>query len=240
MVHAETPRVLEYVQAGDRTGLEAYFNGFFHRMKAAGAELAVIPSVTSHFCIEELRASAPLPLAVIFEPVIQEVARRSIRRVAIFGTRFVIRSRLYGFVPELDLSSRVPMRSTSSTTPICVSRWMARERRNSIMPCASWPCTSSRGSGSTPSSLGERTCRCCSTRTIPISQRSTARHCTLEPSSRRFCRLQLANKPRSLGSERPQYRANELPPRFCTAKTDPASTKHPNTRKKSNQQEQFQ
>jgi aspartate racemase len=102
MVHAETPRVLEYVQAGDRTGLEAYFNGFFHRMKAAGADLAVIPSVTSHFCIEELRASAPLPLAVIFEPVIQEVARRSIRRVAIFGTRFVIRSRMYGFVPELD------------------------------------------------------------------------------------------------------------------------------------------
>jgi aspartate racemase len=102
MVHAETPRVLEYVQAGDRAGLEAYFNGFFHRMKAAGAELAVIPSVTSHFSIQELRASAPLPLAVIFEPVVQEVARRSIRRVAVFGTRFVIRSRLYGFVPGLD------------------------------------------------------------------------------------------------------------------------------------------
>ena len=102
MVHAETPRVLEYVQAGDRDGLAAYLNGFFIRMKAAGAEMAVIPSVTTHYSVKELAAISPLPLIELFEPVRREVARRAIRRVAVFGTRFVIESEMYGFVPELE------------------------------------------------------------------------------------------------------------------------------------------
>ena len=102
MVHAETPRVLAYVGAGDRAGLEGYFNGFFARMKAAGAELVAIPSVTSHYCVRELLGSSPLPIAVLFNPVAAEAARRGIRRVAVFGTRFVIQSGLYGMVPGLE------------------------------------------------------------------------------------------------------------------------------------------
>lgn len=101
MVHAEVPRVVSYVQANDRAGLEAYLNGFFKRMKAAGADVAAIPSVTCHFCYKELATSAPLPLIVLFDPIAEEAARRSIKRVAIFGTQFVIESELYGAVPGL-------------------------------------------------------------------------------------------------------------------------------------------
>ena len=108
MVHAETPRVLAYVGAGDRAGLEAYFNGFFARMKAAGAELVAIPSVTSHYAIRELQESSPLPIAVLFDPVASEAAQRGIRRVAVFGTRFVIQSRLYGMVPGLEYVEPAP------------------------------------------------------------------------------------------------------------------------------------
>ena len=101
MIHAETPRVVSYVQANDRTGFETYLNGFFARMKAAGAELAAIPSVTGHLCYKELASSAPLPLIVLFDEIPEEAARRSIKRVAVFGTRFVIESELYGAVPGL-------------------------------------------------------------------------------------------------------------------------------------------
>ncbi len=102
MVHAETPRVMAYVQNNDRQGLEAYFNPLLRRMRAAGAELVVIPSVTCHFCMQELAASSPLPLAAIFDPIAAEANLRSIRRVAIFGTRFVVESNLFGQVPCLD------------------------------------------------------------------------------------------------------------------------------------------
>jgi aspartate racemase len=102
MVHAETRRVLEYVQAGDRDGLAGYVNGFLERMKAAGAESAAIPSVTTHFGVRELVRIASIPVIDMFTSVAEEASRRSVRRVAVFGTRFVIQSDMYGFVPGLE------------------------------------------------------------------------------------------------------------------------------------------
>lgn len=98
IVHAETSRVFEYVQANDRDGLAEYLNGYIRRMKAAGAEVAAIPAVTPHFCVRELIASSPLPVCNIFEPLARELAARATRRVSVFGTRFVMESALFGEV----------------------------------------------------------------------------------------------------------------------------------------------
>jgi aspartate racemase len=96
MAHAQTSRVFEYVDAGDREGLGAYLNGFIVRLQAAGAEFAVIPAATPHYCIRELVVISPLPVLSIFEPLNREIAARAIRRVSVFGTRQVMRSSLYG------------------------------------------------------------------------------------------------------------------------------------------------
>jgi len=98
IVHAETSRVFDYVQANDRDGLAEYLNGYIRRMKAAGAEVAAIPAVTPHFCARELMASSPLPVCNIFEPLARELAARATRRVSVFGTRFVMESALFGAV----------------------------------------------------------------------------------------------------------------------------------------------
>jgi aspartate racemase len=103
MVHAETSRVFAYVQAGDREGLTSYLTGFIHRLKAAGAEFAVIPAVTPHFCIRHLLATSPLPLFNIFDPLTKELAARSSKRVAVFGTRFVMDSGLFGMISEVEI-----------------------------------------------------------------------------------------------------------------------------------------
>ncbi len=108
MVHAETPRVFEYVQAGNRHGLAAYLAEFVARMKAAGAEYAVIPSVTTHFAMRELGLVAPLPVLDIFTPLAEEIARRRIRRLAVFGTRFVMESEMYGFVRGAEFVRALP------------------------------------------------------------------------------------------------------------------------------------
>jgi aspartate racemase len=47
-------------------------------------------------------------MAVLFDPLIREVSRRGIKRVAVFGTRFVIESDLYGFVPALHYVHPLP------------------------------------------------------------------------------------------------------------------------------------
>lgn len=103
ITNANTPRVFAFVEAKDRAGLAAYLNGFIRRMQAAGAEFAVIPAVTPHYVIEELVAAPVLPIVSIFDPLLQELARRAIRRVAIFGTRFVIESDFFGALAGVEI-----------------------------------------------------------------------------------------------------------------------------------------
>jgi aspartate racemase len=103
VVHAETSRVFEHVQAGDRTGLAEYLAGYIRRLKAAGADIAAIPAVTPHFCIRELIAISPLPIVDIFEPLAKELLARTVRRVAVFGTRFVMESSLFGQMSNVEI-----------------------------------------------------------------------------------------------------------------------------------------
>ena len=96
IVHAEISRGFAYMEANDRDGLAEYLVGYIRRMEAAGAEVAVVPAVTPHFCIHELVARSPLPILSIFDPLRRELAARNIRRIAVFGTRFVIQSAMFG------------------------------------------------------------------------------------------------------------------------------------------------
>jgi len=94
--------VFEYAEIKDPNSLAEYLNGYIRRMKAAGAEMAVIPAVTPHYCLKELRAISPLPVLSIFDPVARELEHRGARRVALFGTRFVIASKLFGAVEGVE------------------------------------------------------------------------------------------------------------------------------------------
>jgi aspartate racemase len=102
MVHAEPPRVMDFLRASDREGMARYLARFILRMEDAGAEFAVVPAVTPHYCIRELIAISPLPLLNVFEPLEQELAARALKRIAVLGTRFVIESDLFGEVPSVE------------------------------------------------------------------------------------------------------------------------------------------
>ncbi|MGD0569805.1 MAG: aspartate/glutamate racemase family protein [Candidatus Sulfotelmatobacter sp.] len=103
IVHAETSRVFGHVQTDDRDGLAEYLNGFIRRLISAGAEMVAIPAVTPHFCIRQLVAISPLPVLDIFQPLVRELAAQRIQRVAVFGTRYVIESEIFGAVTEVDI-----------------------------------------------------------------------------------------------------------------------------------------
>jgi aspartate racemase len=108
IAHAEIDRVLEFVRADDRNGLAGYLVGFIDRLKAAGAEFAAIPAVTPHFCVKELVESATLPILNIFEPLVREIESRKVKRVAVFGTRSVICSKLFGQVSNVEFCEPMP------------------------------------------------------------------------------------------------------------------------------------
>ena len=108
MVHAETPAVFEYIRNNDRNGLARYLNGFIQRLEAAGAEMIAIPAVTPHFCVQQLAEISALPLLNIFDPLIEELSARSVKRAAVFGTRFVMDSKLFGMVPSVEIVPSKP------------------------------------------------------------------------------------------------------------------------------------
>lgn len=103
MVNADMPTGLGYVQAGDLKGLAAYLAGLIDRMRAAGAELAAIPAVTPHICLDELMAITPLPLIDIVAPLAEYLRAQGVRRAALFGTRFTIESAMFGRLAGIDL-----------------------------------------------------------------------------------------------------------------------------------------
>jgi aspartate racemase len=103
IVHADMNRVLGDVERGDRAGLAAYFAGLIERLAHGGAELAAISAITPHICIRELQKISVLPLVNIIEAVGTEIRSRGYKRVALFGTRFVVESRMFGMLDGVEV-----------------------------------------------------------------------------------------------------------------------------------------
>lgn len=103
LIHADLERVLGDVQRGNRVGLAEYFARLIDRLARGGAEVAAISSITPHICIRELEKISALPLVNIIEESAREIRARGHRRVALFGTRFVVESRMYGMLDGIEV-----------------------------------------------------------------------------------------------------------------------------------------
>src|SRR5450432_3578782 len=103
IIHADMNRVRGHVEREDRAGLADYFARLIKRLADGGAELAAISAVTPHICIRELEKISVLPLVNILEEIAAEIRSRGYRRVALFGTRFVVESRMFGMLEGVDV-----------------------------------------------------------------------------------------------------------------------------------------
>jgi aspartate racemase len=103
IVHADMQTVLSRVERGDRVGLAEYFARLIERLARGGAELAAISAIAPHICIRELEKISALPLVNIVAEVRAEVHARGYRRVALFGTKFVVESRMFGMLDGIDV-----------------------------------------------------------------------------------------------------------------------------------------
>jgi len=103
IVHADMDLVRGDVERGDRVGLAAYLARLIERLARGGADVAAISAVTPHICIRELEKISPLPLVNIIEAVGGEIRSRGYQRVALFGTRFVVESRMFGMLEGVEV-----------------------------------------------------------------------------------------------------------------------------------------
>lgn len=103
IAHADVDRGQGFVREGRIDALAAYLAGFIDRLGAAGAEAAVLPAVTPHICIAELRPRIRLPLIDIVEATAKELQARNVGRVALFGTIFTMQGSLWGQLTGVEI-----------------------------------------------------------------------------------------------------------------------------------------
>jgi aspartate racemase len=103
IVHADVNRVLRDAAAGDTPRLAAYLAELLQRLSSAGARIVAIPAVTAHICMAELVELSPIPLVSLPAAILREIQIRQLKRVALFGTRFTMETRMFGQLPGVEV-----------------------------------------------------------------------------------------------------------------------------------------
>jgi aspartate racemase len=103
IAHADVSRVMAAAGAQDFGGLAAYLAGLIRDMKAGGAEMTAIVALTPHICVPQLTPISPLPLIDMVSEVAHEIRARGLKRVAMFGTRFTIETRMFSRLDGIDV-----------------------------------------------------------------------------------------------------------------------------------------
>jgi aspartate racemase len=96
IAHADVDHGRPLAEAGKLDELARYLNGFIDATAAGGAELAAIVAVTPHICSAQLLPLLRIPLIDMVATVAEEIRARGLKRVALFGTRSTVQSRMFG------------------------------------------------------------------------------------------------------------------------------------------------
>lgn len=109
-------KLLALAGADEREALADYLVAELERLALAGATLGLMASNTPHLVFDEVRARSPIPLVSIVEAAAARAAELGLKRLALFGTRFTMRSGVY---PEVfsrrDLEIVLPSEAEMET-----------------------------------------------------------------------------------------------------------------------------
>lgn len=79
-------------ESGHHREYVAKLMGGIQSLHRAGADFALIASNTPHIFFDELKSKSPIPLLSIVEATCDAVAKRGLKRVGLFGTRFTMQA----------------------------------------------------------------------------------------------------------------------------------------------------
>ncbi len=96
IAHADVDRGRPLAEANKLDELARYLAGFIDSTIAGGAEMAAIVAVTPHICTAQLLPLLRVPLIDMVSGVADEIRSRGLKRIALFGTRSTVESRMFG------------------------------------------------------------------------------------------------------------------------------------------------
>lgn len=96
----DVDKALRLLGANDFEQLAEYFGGAFRQLAEAGANFGFVSANTPHVVFDEVQRRSPIPLISIVETTCDEVQRRGLTKVSLFGTRYTMSGRFYPRVFE--------------------------------------------------------------------------------------------------------------------------------------------
>jgi aspartate racemase len=105
IAHADVNHARPLAEADELDELARYLNGFVDATAAGGAEMAAIVAITPHICVAQLLPLLRIPLIDMVSVVRDAIHARGLKRVALFGTRSTVASRMFG---RLDIDVVMP------------------------------------------------------------------------------------------------------------------------------------
>jgi len=103
IVNAESATLLANMAKGAGEAQAEVFLSFVKRLQDAGADVAVVTSLSGHFCIEELKAISPLPVINALPALDRHFDEKGLQRVGLLGTRTVLETGLYGGIRSAEI-----------------------------------------------------------------------------------------------------------------------------------------
>ena len=103
MVQADIRPLIGNANSDGREAQARLFAPLIERLKAAGADCAALTSIGAHFCFEETRALASLPLVSAITPLDDHLVARGLGKVGILGTWVAMRTRLFGQMTQTEV-----------------------------------------------------------------------------------------------------------------------------------------
>ena len=103
LVHANVRRVMSLAAARQTQELARYLAGLLQQLAGGGAQIATIPAFSPQICARELADMTPLPLISLLDAIVAEVELRKLQRIAIFGARVTVETKLFGRLPNVDV-----------------------------------------------------------------------------------------------------------------------------------------
>ena len=105
IAHADVDHGRPLAEANKLDELAHYLNDFIDATVAGGAEMAAIVAITPHICTAQLLPLLRIPLIDMVSVVADAIRARGLKRVALFGTRSTVASRMFG---RLDVDVAMP------------------------------------------------------------------------------------------------------------------------------------
>ncbi|HEY2363673.1 MAG TPA: amino acid racemase [Candidatus Angelobacter sp.] len=96
------PQLLSFMEAGELEKIAAYLTDEIHRLAEAKCSFAVLSANMPHIVFDQVQLQSPIPLISIVEVTCEVAKQMGFKKLALFGTRFVMQGILYPKVFSRD------------------------------------------------------------------------------------------------------------------------------------------